>query len=387
MCTQITTVLAENAASILDIGQAVIHDTLSLGLLVALPETVQIQFLSSQIKQCIAHCDIRLKYSEVSEEDYSSWVDGHGQPKHVITLIGRTLSAKTIAIVSDVLASHGLDIYHITRLTGRIPIAKIPEQTQACVEFVARGQVSSITELRAQLMTVGSELDVDLAYQQDNVYRRNRRLVVFDMDSTLIQQEVIDELAVEAGVGEQVSEITEAAMRGELDFAQSLQARVALLKGLDVSVMQKVAERLTLNEGAEKLLTKLNALGFTTAILSGGFNYFGNYLSQKLGIDYVFANELEVRDGKLTGFVLGKIVDAERKASLLRKLAKDEGLSLQQTIAVGDGANDLKMLSIAGMGVAFHAKPIVRDSAEYALTSLGLDAILYLMGYSDTDKL
>lgn len=385
MCTQITSVLADNDASILDIGQAVIHDTLSLGLLIGLTEAADIQEVTAAIERALSHCDIRIKTAEVSDQDYSGWVAGHGKPKHVITLIARTLSARSIAAVSDVLARHGLDIYHLTRLTGRIPIHKIPEQTQACVEFVARGEVESIVELRTELMSLGSKLGVDLAYQEDNVYRRNRRLVVFDMDSTLIQEEVIDELAKEAGVGEQVSTITESAMRGELDFSQSLQKRVALLEGLPESIMEKVAQRLHLNEGADRLLKQLKALGFKTAILSGGFDYFGNYLSKKLGIDYVYANKLEINNGLLTGKVLGEIVDANRKAALLKMLAEEQGLRLQQTIAVGDGANDLKMLSIAGMGVAFHAKPLVRESADYALTNLGLDAILYLMGYSDKE--
>ncbi|CAN0282565.1 unnamed protein product, partial [Chrysoparadoxa australica] len=200
-------------------------------------------------------------------------------------------------------------------------------------------------------------------YQEDIVYRRIRRLIVFDMDSTLIREEVIDELAREAGVGEQVVEITEATMRGELDFRESLRKRVSLLEGLPETVLEKVASQLHLNDGADRLIKQLRELGFKTAILSGGFDYFGNHLREKLGIDYVYANKLEIVDGKLTGKVLGDIVDADRKAALLAQLAAEQGLTLQQTIAVGDGANDLKMLGIAGMGVAFHAKPVVRESA------------------------
>ncbi len=385
MCTKITSVLANNDAEILDIGQAVIHDTLSLGLLIGISESLDINGLVSEIDQSLGQCDIRIKTVQISDQDYSHWVAGRGKPRHVITLIARTLSAHAIAEVSRVLANYGLDIYHVTRLTGRIPIDKIPEQTQACVEFIARGEVDSVTTLRTELMSLSSRLDVDLAYQEDNVYRRNRRLIVFDMDSTLIREEVIDELAKEAGVGEQVVEITEAAMRGELDFSQSLRKRVSLLEGLPESVLAKVASRLHVNDGADRLLSQLRQLGFKTAILSGGFDYFGNHLQKKLGIDYVYANKLEIVDGKLTGKVLGDIVDANRKAALLEQLAAEQGLTLQQTIAVGDGANDLKMLGIAGMGVAFHAKPLVRESADYALTNLGLDAILYLMGYSDKD--
>lgn len=385
MCTQITSVLANNDAEILDIGQAVIHDTLSLGLLIGISENKDVGKLTNAIETSLGDCDIRIKAVEISEQDYSHWVSGRGKPKHVITLIARTLSAKAIADVSKVLANYGLDIYHVTRLTGRIPVDKIPQQTQACVEFIARGEVDSVMSLRTELMSLSSQLGVDLAYQEDNVYRRNRRLIVFDMDSTLIREEVIDELAKEAGVGEEVSKITESAMRGELDFRQSLKKRVSLLEGLSETVLEKVAAGLHLNDGADRLLKQLRELGFKTAILSGGFDYFGNHLKEKLGIDYVYANKLEIVDGKLTGKVLGEIVDADRKAALLEQLAKEQGLTLQQTIAVGDGANDLKMLGIAGMGVAFHAKPVVRESADYALTNLGLDAILYLMGYSDKD--
>ena len=387
MCTPITTVLAENDASVLDIGQAVIHDTLSLGILISLAEDKSIDEVTGTIKSALSHCDIRLKYAQIDDTDYSHWVRGHGKPKHVITLIARTLSARAIAAVSQILATHGLDIYHVTRLTGRIPVDRVTDQNQACIEFIARGEVNCVLDLRADLMTLGADLGVDLAYQEDNVYRRNKRLVVFDMDSTLIREEVIDELAKEAGVGAEVAAITERAMRGELDFSQSLVARVALLEGLPENLMATVAARLNLNEGAQRLVKQLKNLGFKTAILSGGFDYFGNYLRDQLGIDYVYANRLEVKQGLLTGKLLGDIVDADKKAELLKMLAADQGLTLQQTIAVGDGANDLKMLSIAGMGVAFHAKPVVRESADYALTNLGLDAILYLMGYSDREQL
>ena len=239
--------------------------------------------------------------------------------------------------------------------------------------------------MRAEFLRLAGELGVDIAFQKDNAFRRNRRLVCFDMDSTLIEHEVIDELAKAAGVGEQVAEITERAMLGELDFTQSFQARVALLKGLDASVLESIAQSLKLTEGAEHLMRTLKALGYKTAILSGGFTYFGEYLQSKLGIDYVFANSLEIEDGKVTGRVVGRVVDGNRKAELLREIAQKEGVNLEQVIAVGDGANDLPMLSIAGLGIAFRAKPLVKANAKQSISTLGLDGILYLLGVRDRD--
>ncbi len=226
---------------------------------------------------------------------------------------------------------------------------------------------------------------VDIALQEDSIWRRHRRLICFDMDSTLIQAEVIDELARRHGVYDEVAAVTERAMRGELDFQQSFRERMAKLKGLDESVLAEIAEHLPLMDGLERLMTQLKRLGYRTAILSGGFSYFARHLQARLGFDEIHANELLIEGGKVTGEVREPIVDAERKAQLLREIAEREGLTLEQTIAVGDGANDLKMLATAGLGIAFRAKPLVKSQARQSISTLGLDAVLYLIGYRQAD--
>ncbi len=377
--------LSQHQAHLLDIGQAVIHDALSLGVLVALPDEADVEILFNTLRSEFAHRDLLVRWQPIPEEDYIHWVNQQGQQKHVVTLLGREISAQALSHVTSELAANQLDIYHITRLSGRIGLDQLGKASQTCIEIMLRGSVPDPGKFRSNLLALASQLDIDLAYQVDGLFRRNRRMVVFDMDSTLIRQEVIDELAKEAGVGPQVSAITERAMRGEMDFNESLQQRVALLEGLPEAALQKVMQRIQLNEGAERLFRTLKRLGLKTAILSGGFTYFGERLQQHLGIDYVHANQLEIIEGKLTGRVLGEIVNGEAKARLLRELAEREHLVPEQVIAVGDGANDLPMLRAAGLGVAFHAKPIVRESADQALSTLGLDAVLYLLGLSDAD--
>ena len=229
-----------------------------------------------------------------------------------------------------------------------------------------------------------SEIGLDVSFQKDDIYRRSRRLICFDMDSTLIETEVIDELAERAGMGDAVREITARAMRGENDFRESFTERVALLKGLDVSVMEEIARNLPITEGLERMMTILKRVGYKTAILSGGFTYFGNYLRQKYGFDYVYANELEIEQGKLTGRYVGEVVDGRRKAELLRLLCQFEEINIAQSVAVGDGANDLPMLNLAGLGIAFHAKPKVKATARQSISTIGLDGILYFLGLKDS---
>lgn len=384
----ITHILAQYQINILDIGQAVIHDTLSLGILIEVPKEAESSPLLRDILFKAHELNMNIRFQPVEEGHYESWVEGQGKSRHIITLLSRKLNSGHIARVTEIAANHGLNIDNINRLSGRVSLNDTTDQTKACVEFSVRGAPSDTAKLRSEFLAAASDLDADIAFQEDNIYRRNRRLVVFDMDSTLIEAEVIDELAKEAGVGDQVSEITEAAMRGEIDFNESFKRRMALLKGLDVSVLDDVARRLPMTEGAEELVSNLKALGFKTAILSGGFNYFAAQLQKKLGFDYVYANELDIDDaGKVTGEVKGIVVNGERKAELLREIAEKEGIRLEQTIAVGDGANDLPMLSIAGLGIAFRAKPLVRESAKQAISTLGLDGILYLIGFRDRDSL
>jgi len=382
----ITQVLAGFDVNVLDIGQSVIHDSLSLGMLVEIPETaVDAQIVKDAVQKTIDGLNLTVRFVDISLTSYENWVDQQGKARHIVTLLSRRITAYQISRLSRLVAENNLNIDKITRLSGRVPLESIGSDGQACVEFSLRGPVADLPALRRQFMELADDIDVDIAYQENNVYRRNRRLVAFDMDSTLIQVEVIDELARRAGVGKQVATITERAMRGEIDFKESLMQRVALLKGLPESALGEVAATLTLTDGVERLMSTLKRLGYKTAILSGGFTYFGRALQRRFGFDYVFANDLEIENGIITGRLASEIVDGERKASLLASIAQHEGFSLEQTIAVGDGANDLPMLSIAGLGIAFQAKPIVKESAKQTLNTHGLDGILYLMGLSERE--
>jgi len=372
---------------VLDIGQAVIHDQLNLGILAAVPAGKDSEALVKDVQRGLQALEIQVMFSPITEQRYQNWVAQQGKARYIVTLLARKIEPEHLAAVATVTSEYDLNIDKIVRLSGRMELDESEDLGRACVEFSVRGEPKDAVQFKSALLELASHFDIDIAYQEDNIFRRNRRLVVFDMDSTLIDAEVIDELAHEAGVGDQVAAITEAAMQGEIDFKSSFTQRMALLKGLDASVLQSVAERLRLNEGAEHLISTLKKLGFKTAIVSGGFTFFGEYLQQRLGVDYVYANQLDIDDGQVTGRVTGEIIDGQRKAELLREIAEREGLMLQQVIAVGDGANDLPMLSIAGLGIAFRAKPLVKASAKQSISNLGLDGILYLLGYSDKDTL
>lgn len=385
LTSELMEVLARYDATVLDIGQADIHHNLSMGILFMTDShksgdiLKELLFKTNDLK-------VQVSFKVVPDEEYNEWVNRQGKNRYIITILGRKITAKQIAATARVIADQNMNIETITRLTGRIPLDEsVRPLRKACIEFSVRGTPKDLEKMQAEFMSLSRKLNYDISLQEDTIYRRSRRLICFDMDSTLIRTEVIDELAEKAGVGEEVRAITESAMRGEIDFTESFTKRVALLKGLDVSVMKEIAENLPMTEGIDRLMEVLKRSGYKTAILSGGFTYFGNYLKQKYNFDYVYANELEVgADGKLTGRYLGDIVDGKRKKELLRLLALVENINIAQTIAVGDGANDLPMLSEAGLGIAFHAKPKVKAEASQSLSTIGIDGILYFLGFKDS---
>lgn len=379
----LTGVLAEYGAKVLDIGQANIHDTLSLGILFEIKSGKKSAAVLKDLLFKAYELGITAKFTPISLEDYEKWVTLQGKNRYIVTILGEKLAAEQISEVTKVISEKNLNIDSIKRLTGRLSLVKPEEYPRASIQLSIRGAIDNKAEITAKFMEISRELDVDIAFQEDNIYRRNRRLVCFDMDSTLIQTEVIDELAELAGVGDEVKAITESAMQGEIDFSESFKRRMKLLKGLPEEVLHDVAVNLPITKGAKRLIDTLKSYGFKTAIISGGFTYFGHYLKEELGMDYVYANQLEIKDGLLTGGYIGDIVDGNKKAEYLKEIAKNEDIDISQTIAVGDGANDLAMLNVAGLGIAFHAKPTVKDNAQNSISSIGLDGVLYLLGYHD----
>ncbi len=385
LVSELTRILSEARACVLDIGQAVVHETLALGLLVELPDGSDFAPLKTALNEKAQVLGLHARFTPIDENALQHWLATQGKDRFLVTIFGRAISTAALSRVSGIVAAHGLNIDRIDRLSGRLSLAAHTPTANACVEISTSGAMRDEAAMLAEFVALAQEMPIDIAFQRESLLRRNRRLFAFDMDSTLIQGEVIDELAKMAGVADQVMKITESAMRGEIEFQESFRRRVALLKGLPEARVCELIERIPLAEGAERLISTLKRLGYKTAILSGGFTFFARHLQERFGIDYVHANELELAGGKVTGEVTGRIVDGARKAALLKEIAAEERISLEQVIAVGDGANDLPMLKLAGMGIAFRAKPLVRQSAGHSLTQLGLDGLLYLIGVRDRD--
>ena len=380
----IMAILAKYEVNIQDIGQADIHSTLSLGILIRVAEKHSGNVMKELLFKA-SELGVNIKFYPVTSDEYEAWVSRQGKNRYMLTVLGRRVEARQIWAITKLIADQGLNIDGIKRLTGRASIQHPMEKTRACIQFSVRGTPKDKQQLHAELLKLSSELEIDCSFQRDNMYRRMRRLICFDMDSTLIQEECIDELARKHGVYDEVAAITASAMRGEIDFKESFTRRCKLLKGLDVNVMREIAENMPFTEGVDRLMYVLKKYGYKIAILSGGFTFFGEYIQKKYGIDYVYANELEIdEDGKLTGNYLGEVVDGKRKAELLKLIAQVEKVDLQQTIAVGDGANDLPMLSEAGLGIAFHAKPRVVANARQSINTIGLDGVLYFLGFKDS---
>ena len=384
LTTQFTQILSKYETTILDIGQANIHNSLAFGLLIE-TTTEKSGFIMKDLMFKCSELGLQIRFTPISIEDYNAWVLRQGKNRYIVTVLGREITAEEISSVASIIKEYNLNIDAIKRLSGRVPLESKEQYTKSSIEFSVRGSMNAEQRAAFQhdLMNI-SGTQMDISFQTDNIYRRSRRLICFDMDSTLIGTEVIDELAKKAGVGDQVAAITESAMRGEIDFRESFTRRVAMLKGLDENVMQDIAEHLPYNEGLERMMSVLKQVGYKTAILSGGFTYFGKYLQRKFGFDFVYANELEIEDGKLTGRYKGEIVDGKRKAELLRFLCSMENIQLEQAVAVGDGANDLPMLNLAGLGIAYHAKPKVKENARQSISTIGLEGILYFLGLKES---
>jgi phosphoserine phosphatase len=385
LTADLTAILASYDTCVLDIGQAVVHETLSLGLLIEIPQGESFSGLRDALLGKSRDLQLQVSFTPVTKTDLDDWVSSQGKAQFIVTILGRAISANHLAQVSAIVARHGLNIDRIDRLSGRLSLAVHTPDANACVELTINGNASSEPPMRAAFLATAHDLKIDIAFQRESIFRRNRRLFAFDMDSTLIEGEVIDELAKLAGVAGDVVKVTAAAMRGEMEFKESFRRRVALLRGLPEPRVRELLNTIPLVDGAEQLIGTLKMLGYKTAILSGGFTFFAQYLQQRLGIDYVFANDLDIVDGLVSGEVRTPIVDGARKAELLRAIAQQENISLDQVVAVGDGANDLPMLGIAGMGIAFRAKPLVRQTASHAVSFLGLDSLLYLVGVRDQD--
>ena len=365
-------IISEYNVDVLDMGQAVTHGLLSLSFVLGLnPDEKSSN--GNVLKDLLFEANLMglsLGYKVVEKNISTPEMDGE---KFIVTCVSPTkVTASFVADLAQILATFKINIERIDKVSPR--------------EFSSMEILTSIPKnletkkLKEHLMQVSTKHKIDVAFLKDNVFRRNKRLIVFDMDSTLIQTEVIDELADLCGAGEEVRKITHRAMSGEIDFDESLRLRVSKLKGLETAALQAVLEKLPLTQGVEEFIKTIKSLGYKVALISGGFTFFADALKIQLGLDYSFANELEIQDGKLTGHVTGTIVNANQKAILVKLIAQQENISLEQVVAIGDGANDLPMLATAGLGIAFHAKDVVRKEAQQHLSHGPMTSILYFLG-------
>ena len=374
--SSITSILSENTVKIIDIEQIVIRKLILLSMMLDLRESKggQISLLKDLLLEA-KRLNVELDFKIAS---YDEHLQHDNNFMYAVTCLGEKITAQVVAQISNAIYSENVNIERITQLS---------QGELSCIEMIVKtGKTINVQDMTGKLLSISSDFGVDIAVQKENIFRRSKRLVVMDMDSTLIQVEVIDELAKSAGHGEEVSGITSKAMNGELSFNESLNKRVELLRGLDENVLDEIYHNIPFTPGAKKLVKILKKLGYKTAVISGGFTFFTDRLKNELGLDYAFANELEIKDGKLTGKVLGEIINGESKAEILEDIADKENISLDQVVAIGDGANDLLMLDKAGLGIAFNAHKAVREQADYNISQKNLDSIIYLLGISEKEK-
>ena len=374
--SSITSILSENAVKIIDIEQIVIRKLILLSMMLDLRESKggQISLLKDLLLEA-KRLNVELDFKIASYDEHLQHDENF---MYAVTCLGEKITAQVVAQISNAIYSENVNIERITQLS---------QGELSCIEMIVKtDKTINVQDMTGKLLSISSDFGVDIAVQKENIFRRSKRLVVMDMDSTLIRVEVIDELAKSAGHGEEVSGITSKAMNGELSFNESLNKRVELLRGLDENVLDEIYHNIPFTPGAKKLVKILKKLGYKTAVISGGFTFFTDRLKNELGLDYAFANKLEIEDGKLTGKVLGEIIDGEFKARILEDIANKENISLDQVVAIGDGANDLLMLDKAGLGIAFNAHKTVREKADYNISQENLDSIIYLLGISEKEK-
>jgi len=374
--SSITSILSENTVKIIDIEQIVIRKLILLSMMLDLRESKggQVSLLKDLLLEA-KRLNVELDFKIAS---YDEHLQHDNNFMYAVTCLGEKITAQVVAQISNAIYSENFNIERITQLS---------QGELNCIEMIVKtDKTINVQDMTGKLLSISSDFGVDIAVQKENIFRRSKRLVVMDMDSTLIQVEVIDELAKSAGHGEEVSGITSKAMNGELSFNESLNKRVELLRGLDENVLDEIYHNIPFTPGAKKLVKILKKLGYKTAVISGGFTFFTDRLKNELGLDYAFANKLEIKDGKLTGKVLGEIINGESKAEILEDIANKENISLDQVVAIGDGANDLLMLDKAGLGIAFNAHKTVREKADYNISQKNLDSIIYLLGISEKEK-